>query len=108
MEDKHAAFLAAIAGLVSSPSPSTHDEALLKAIVDRLSTIQTAANAKELPTVGAGDKDKYLHTKSTDGTLEWVESEEELPVLPDTDGSYELLLTITDGTPVLTWEAVTT
>jgi len=35
MEDKYAAFLAALAGLADAPTPSTRDEALLKAIIDR-------------------------------------------------------------------------
>ena len=108
VEDKYAAFLAALAGLADTPTPSTRDESLLKSIVDRLSSISTAASTKELPTVGSDDKDKYLHTKATDGKLEWTAAPTELPTLPDTDGEYELLLTITDGTPVLSWEEITT
>ena len=33
-----------------------------------------------------------------------VGSPDELPPIPDTDGSYELLLTVSDGEAVLTWE----
>ena len=44
MEDKYAAFLAALAGLADSPTPSTRDEALLKSIADRLSEIAAAAS----------------------------------------------------------------
>lgn len=108
VEDKYAAFLAALAGQGDTPTPSTRDEALFKAIIDRVNAISTAASTSELPTVASTDKDKYLHTKAADGKLEWVVAPTELPDLPDTDGEYELLLTITDGTPVLTWEEITT
>ena len=56
MEDKNAAFLAALAGLAESPTPSTRDEALLKAIVDRLSDMSES----ELPSVSATDNGDVL------------------------------------------------
>lgn len=37
--------------------------------------------------------------------VEVIDSDSELPPLPEEDGEYSLLLTITDGEPVLTWEA---
>jgi len=77
MEDKYATFLAALAGLADAPIPSTRDEALLKAIVDRLATIATAASTSEFPD------------------------------LPAEDGEYALTLTISSGTPVLSWESTT-
>ena len=68
MEDKYATFLAALAGLAESPTPSTRDEALMKAIVDRLSDMAEAG----VPEVTADDKDKFLHTNDTTGALEWA------------------------------------
>ena len=77
MDDKNTAFLAAIAGLGDTPIPSTRDEAMLAALVDRLASIAAAASASEFPD------------------------------LPSEDGEYALTLTISSGTPVLTWESTT-
>lgn len=77
MEDKYATFLAALAGLGDTPTPSTRDEAMLAALVDRLASIAAAASASEFPD------------------------------LPSEDGEYALTLTISSGTPVLSWESTT-
>ena len=105
MEDKYATFLAALAGLADSPVPSTRDEALLKSIVDRLSEIATAASTAELPAVASTDKDKFLHTAAADGALEWVPGTVELPPIPGEAGEYSLLLTVSEESTVLSWEA---
>lgn len=80
MDDKNTAFLAALAGLADPPTPSTRDEAMLKAIVDRLAAIEAAVAAAAEP---------------------------ELPDIPEQDGDYELLMSVTSGEPVLTWESTT-
>ena len=48
---------------------------------------------------------KALGIILVDGELDTSDANE-LPPLPEEDGEYELLLTITSGEPVLTWEAV--
>ena len=39
----------------------------------------------ELPTVGASDKDKYLHTNNSTGDVEWASAPTELPSVSGTD-----------------------
>lgn len=105
MDDKNTAFLAALAGLGDTPIPSTRDEAMLAALVDRLAEIAEAASTPELPEVTTSDNGDVLTVVSG----EWAKAapSTELPSLPSEDGEYALTLTISSGTPVLTWESTT-
>ena len=58
--------------------------------------------APESPS-GNGD---YL-VRQTDGQNEYVAFTKELPVAPTTDGNYRLKLTVSGGTPSLSWEEIT-
>jgi len=63
MEDKYATFLAALAGQADSPTPSTRDEALMKAIIDRNNKLSASIDDSE--TLNANilvkqDGDDYL------------------------------------------------
>lgn len=73
------------------------------------------------PTTGVAPGSKIEEMNPATGAVdtyrfngeEWVKIDtngspvipEELPPLPEEDGEYSLLLTITDGVPALTWEA---
>ena len=44
----------------------------------------------ELPTVGASDKDKYLHTNDSTGAVEWTDAPDGLPAVTDVDAGKVL------------------
>lgn len=80
----------------------------------------------ELPTVGASDKDKYLHTNGSTGDVEWSSAPTELPSVSGTDegkvltvnnsgewvaanpssGGGVLVVTDTDDTLNKTWQEI--
>lgn len=80
----------------------------------------------ELPTVGASDKDKYLHTNDSTGAVEWADAPDGLPAVTDVDagkvltvnnsgvwaaqtpasGGGVLVVTDTDGTLDKTWQEI--
>lgn len=80
----------------------------------------------ELPTVGASDKDKYLHTNDSTGAVEWTDAPDGLPAVTDVDagkvltvnnsgvwvaqnpasGGGALVVTDTNGTLDKTWQEI--
>ena len=67
-------------------------------------TVADGTPAGSLPEIGESDAGKVLAVDE-DGAPAWAAFPEELPPLPEEDGTYTLQLVIADGEdPVLTWE----